>query len=219
MLNAMYNKKCLNLVVIDDHPMILEGLKSLLEQVNKFQLFSFTKGLAALGFIQENTVHIVLLDIVLNDGSGLDFCKEIKQKSPKTIVIGISNQAERSIIFRFLENGGNGYILKNADAEEIIQCIDNAINGEIALSKEVQRIMLAAPSNNLELPRLTKREQQVLALIAIGNTSVEIAETLFISVITVESHRRNLLQKFKAKNMIELVKIATENKLIANSSI
>lgn len=215
----MYNKKCLNLVVIDDHPMILEGLKSLLEQVNKFQLFSFTKGLAALGFIQENTVHIVLLDIVLNDGSGLDFCKEIKQKSPKTIVIGISNQAERSIIFRFLENGGNGYILKNADAEEIIQCIDNAINGEIALSKEVQRIMLAAPSNNLELPRLTKREQQVLALIAIGNTSVEIAETLFISVITVESHRRNLLQKFKAKNMIELVKIATENKLIANSSI
>ncbi|MBB1148663.1 response regulator transcription factor [Myroides sp. NP-2] len=215
----MYNKKCLNLVLIDDHPMILEGLKSLLEQANKFQLFSFTKGLAALGFIQENTVHIVLLDIVLNDGSGLDFCKAIKQKSPKTIVIGISNQAERSIIFRFLENGGNGYILKNADAEEIIQCIDSAINGEIALSKEVQRIMLAAPSNNLELPRLTKREQQVLALIAIGNTSVEIAERLFISVITVESHRRNLLQKFKAKNMIELVKIATENKLIANSSI
>ncbi|MDM1406374.1 response regulator transcription factor [Myroides sp. DF42-4-2] len=215
----MYNKTCLNLVLIDDHPMILEGLKSLLEQANKFQLFSFTKGLAALGFIQENTVHIVLLDIVLNDGSGLDFCKAIKQKSPKTIVIGISNQAERSIIFRFLENGGNGYILKNADAEEIIQCIDSAINGEIALSKEVQRIMLAAPSNNLELPRLTKREQQVLALIAIGNTSVEIAERLFISVITVESHRRNLLQKFKAKNMIELVKIATENKLIANSSI
>ena len=215
----MYNKKCLNLVLIDDHPMILEGLKSLLEQAKKFQLFSFTKGLAALGFIQENTVHIVLLDIVLNDGSGLDFCKAIKQKSPKTIVIGISNQAERSIIFRFLENGGNGYILKNADAEEIIQCIDSAINGEIALSKEVQRIMLAAPSNNLELPRLTKREQQVLALIAIGNTSVEIAERLFISVITVESHRRNLLQKFKAKNMIELVKIATENKLIANSSI
>ncbi|WP_286466122.1 response regulator transcription factor [Myroides sp. DF42-4-2] len=209
----------MNLVLIDDHPMILEGLKSLLEQANKFQLFSFTKGLAALGFIQENTVHIVLLDIVLNDGSGLDFCKAIKQKSPKTIVIGISNQAERSIIFRFLENGGNGYILKNADAEEIIQCIDSAINGEIALSKEVQRIMLAAPSNNLELPRLTKREQQVLALIAIGNTSVEIAERLFISVITVESHRRNLLQKFKAKNMIELVKIATENKLIANSSI
>ncbi|MGG5576948.1 response regulator [Myroides sp. C15-4] len=210
----MYPNDRLNLVIVDDHPMILEGLKSLLQQVGKFQLFSFTRGLAALDFIQENTADIILLDIVLNDGSGLDFCKAIKQKSPKTIVIGISNQAERSIIFRFLENGGNGYILKNADACEIIQCIDNAISGGIALSKEVQEIMLSASSNNVELPRLTKREQQVLESIAKGNTSAEIAEKLFISVITVETHRRNLLQKFKAKNMIELVKIATDNKLI-----
>lgn len=210
----MYKNDCLNLLIVDDHPMILEGFKSLLQQIGKYQLFSFTKGSAALDFIQENTAHIVLLDIVLNDGSGLDFCKAIKQKSPKTFVIGISNQAERSIIFRFLENGGNGYILKNADAYEIIQCIDTAINGGVALSKEVQEIMLSASSNNFELPRLTKREQQVLESIAKGNTSAEIAEKLFISIITVETHRRNLMQKFKAKNMIELVKIATENKLI-----
>ncbi|MCL9809069.1 response regulator transcription factor [Flavobacterium luminosum] len=210
----MYKNDDLNLVIVDDHPMVLEGLKSLLHQEEKFRIFAFTKGSSALDFIQENKTDIVLLDIVLSDGSGLNFCQLIKQKSPKTIVIGISNQAERSIIFRFLENGGNGYILKNADADEIIQCIDNAINGGIALSKEVQEIMLCTASNSFELPRLTKREQQVLESIAIGNTSAEIAEKLFISIITVETHRRNLLQKFKAKNMIELVKIATENKLI-----
>lgn len=204
----------LNLVIVDDHPMVLEGLKSLLDQEGRFRIFAFTKGSSALDFIQENRTDIVLLDIVLSDGSGLNFCQLIKQKSPKTIVIGISNQTERSIIFRFLENGGNGYILKNADADEIIQCIDNAINRGVALSKEVQGIMLSSASNSFELPRLTKREQQVLESIAIGNTSAEIAEKLFISIITVETHRRNLLQKFKAKNMIELVKIATENKLI-----
>lgn len=210
----MYNKNSLNLAIVDDHPMVLEGLKSLLQQSTKFQIFSFTKGAALLDFIQENRIDVLLLDIVLSDGNGLDFCKIIKQKSPKTIVIGISNQAERSIIFRFLENGGSGYILKNADAYEIIQCVENAIIGDLALSKEVQEIMLRPPANSFELPRVTKREQQILQAIAQGHTSVEIAEKLFISVITVETHRRNLLQKFKARNMIELVKIATENKLI-----
>lgn len=210
----MYNSGYLNLVIIDDHPMVLEGLKSLLDQQGQFTIFSFTKGTAALDFIQENKTDIVLLDIVLHDGSGLDFCQRIKQKSPKTIVIGISNQEERSIIIRFLENGGNGYILKNADAKEIVDCINHALNGHVALSKEVQRIMLHSPENNYDLPRLTKREQQILKAISEGCTSAEIAEELFISVITVETHRRNLLQKFKAKNMIELVKIAIENKLI-----
>lgn len=210
----MYNKNSSNLAIVDDHPMVLEGLKSLLQQSTKFQIFSFTKGAALLDFIQENRIDVLLLDIVLSDGNGLDFCKIIKQKSPKTIVIGISNQAERSIIFRFLENGGSGYILKNADAHEIIQCVENAIIGDLALSKEVQEIMLRPPANSFELPRVTKREQQILQAIAQGHTSVEIAEKLFISVITVETHRRNLLQKFKARNMIELVKIATENKLI-----
>lgn len=205
----------LNLVIVDDHPMILEGLKSLLDPIETFQIFLFTKGTAALDFIQENKIDIVLLDIVLSDGSGLDFCQLIKQKSPETIVLGISNQAERSIIFRFLENGGNGYILKNANAQEIIQCIEKARHGALALSQEVQDIMLRpSPQTFQLLPRITKREQQILKSISEGKTSAEVAEQLFISVITVETHRRNLMQKFKSKNMIELIKIAIENQMI-----
>lgn len=210
----MYDKNKIKLAIVDDHPMILEGLKSLLEKDTKFHVFSFTKGAAVLDFIQENKIDVVLLDIVLRDGNGLDFCKIIKQKAPQSIVIALSNQAERSIIFRFLENGGNGYILKNADSQEIIEGIEKALNGDLALSKEVQEIMLRTSVTDFELPRLTKREKQILQAIAKGNTSAEIAEQLFISVITVETHRRNLLQKFKAKNMMELVKIATENQLI-----
>jgi len=208
----MYSK--MKLAIVDDHPMILEGLKSLFLQHTNYTIFSFTKGAAIVDFIQENEIDIVLLDIVLSDGSGLDFCKTIKQKSPQTIVIAISNQAERSIIFRFLENGGNGYILKNADTEEIIKCIENSINGDLALSREVHEIILKPAIKNFEIPRITKREQQILQAIAQGFTSAEIAEKLFISIVTVETHRRNLLQKFGAKNMIELVRIATENNLI-----
>lgn len=210
----MYDKNKIKLAIVDDHPMILEGLKSLLEKDTKFHVFSFTKGAAVIDFIQENKIDVVLLDIILSDGNGLDFCKIIKQKAPQSIVIALSNQAERSIIFRFLENGGNGYILKNADSQEIIEGIEKALIGDLALSKEVQEIMLRTSVTDFELPRLTKREKQILQAIAKGNTSAEIAEQLFISVITVETHRRNLLQKFKAKNMMELVKIATENQLI-----
>lgn len=210
----MYDKNKIKLAIVDDHPMILEGLKSLLEKDTKFHVFSFTKGATVIDFIQENKIDVILLDIVLSDGNGLDFCKIIKQKAPQSIVIALSNQAERSIIFRFLENGGNGYILKNADSQEIIEGIEKALNGDLALSKEVQVIMLRTSVTDFELPRLTKREKQILQAIAKGNTSAEIAEQLFISVITVETHRRNLLQKFKAKNMMELVKIATENQLI-----
>ncbi|MFZ4861227.1 response regulator [Sphingobacterium sp. Mn56C] len=205
----------ITLAIVDDHPMILEGLKSLFSgDVDRYQLFFFTKGEALLDFIQENRVDVVLLDIVLNDGSGLDFCKLIKQKSKDTVLLGISNQEERSIIFRFLENGGNGYILKNADANEIVCCVEKAVAGELALSRKVQEIMLTPMEAPPQLPRLTKREQQVLQAISNGLTSADIAEKLFISVITVETHRRNLLQKFTAKNMFELVKIATENRLI-----
>ena len=210
----MYDKNKIKLAIVDDHPMILEGLKSLLEKDTKFHVFSFTKGTAVIDFIQENKIDVVLLDIVLSDGNGLDFCRIIKQKAPKSIVIAVSNQAERSIIFRFLENGGNGYILKNADSQEIIEGIEKALIGDLALSKEVQEIMLRSSVTDFELPRLTKREKQILQAIAQGSTSAEIAEQLFIAVITVETHRRNLLQKFKVRNMIELIKIATENQLI-----
>jgi len=202
------------IAVVDDHPMILEGIKSLIRREESLQLHAFSKGMTCIDFIQENHVDVVLLDIVLHDGNGLDFCKLIKQKSKHTKVIALSNQAERSIIFQFLQNGGNGYILKNADADEIVEGIYKVINNEVALSKEVQNIMISSASPSTEIPRLTKREHQILQAIANGETSAQIADSIFVSVITVETHRRNLMQKFNAKNMIEVVKMALSYHLI-----
>lgn len=202
------------IAVVDDHPMILEGIKSLVQNETKLQLYAFSKGNAFIDFIQENHVDVVLLDIVLQDGNGLEFCKLIKQKSIHTKVIALSNQAERSIIFQFLQNGGNGYILKNADADEIVNGIYSALNNQVALSLEVQNIMMSAAAPSSEIPRLTKREHQILQAVANGETSAQIADSLFVSVITVETHRRNLMQKFDAKNMIEVVKLALSYHLI-----
>lgn len=202
------------IAVVDDHPMILEGIRSLVKSEQNLQLYAFSKGNAFVDFIQENVVDLVLLDIVLHDGSGIDFCKIIKEKSPDTKVVALSNQAERSIIFQFLQNGGNGYLLKNADADEIIKGIYTALDHQVALSLEVQSIMMSNNTKATEIPRLTKREQQILQAIANGETSIQIAESLFVSVITVETHRRNLMQKFQAKNMIDVVKQALSFNLI-----
>lgn len=92
--------------------------------------------------------------------------------------------------------------------------MDQSLSGDLSLSKEVQEILLTQPTLVSGVPRLTKREQEILKAIAAGNTSADIAAMLFISVITVETHRRNLLQKFQAKNMIELVKTAVELNLL-----
>lgn len=202
------------IAVVDDHPMILEGIKSLIQQESELKLYAFSKGTAFVDFIQENHVDLVLLDIVLHDGNGIDFCQLIKEKSNHTKVVALSNQAERSIIFKFLQNGGNGYILKNADADEIVNGIHTALNDQVALSKEVQNIMINTNVKSVDIPRLTKREKQILQAIANGETSNQIAESLFVSVITVETHRRNLMQKFQAKNMIEAVKRAISYNLI-----
>lgn len=209
----MYSN-AIRLGMADDQPLILEGLKALLQQSNKFQFFSFTKGDALVDFIQENKLDVVLLDIVLSDGNGLDFCKVIKKKLPRSIVIAIGNIYDRRIIFRFLDSGGSGYILKNAGSQEIIQCIDKALGGGLALCSGVRDIMLSPAEPNYGLPRMTKREQEILEEVSKGHTTNEIAKRFFISNLTVETHRRNLLKKYEAKNMTELVRIAVENKLL-----
>lgn len=111
-----------------------------------------------------------------------------------------------------LQFGASGYILKNVDGGDLIKYIEEALKGEIVLSPEIKNIITT--SSHKKIPSITKREKQILSSIAEGETSQSIAEKLFISPLTVETHRRNLLQKFEAKNMAELIKLAMEWKMI-----
>ena len=206
-------KETIKVIIVDDHPVVLQGFAFMLQEVDGIELVGkFSNAESMLGFIQHNAADIVLLDINLPDKNGIDACLDIKSMNSAIKVIAISNINEYSIIRRMLDSGASGYILKNADAEEVISGIQKAINGEITLSRSIQ--LMFENHNAGDLPIVTRREKEVLSLLARGMSSIEIGEKIFISPLTVESHRRNLLQKFKVNNVAALIHKATEMKYI-----
>ncbi|ASZ12676.1 response regulator transcription factor [Chitinophaga pendula] len=205
-------KKEVALAIVDDHPVVLQGLQSLLEHERHLHVTGcFTTGTDFLNFLPDNVVDIVLLDITLPDVNGMDLCKKIKSIAADTAVLVLSNHSERSIVMQMLQNGASGYLLKNAPAGELLSCIQEVLNGQVAFSNAVKEILAKPGSTALKsLPRLTRREHEILQLIADGQTTADIANHLFLSPLTVETHRRNLLQKFEAKNVATLIKIAVQ---------
>ncbi len=210
----MENKR-INIVIADDHPIVIEGLKMMLNSQPFFHISeSFTSGLETISFIRSHEVDIILLDIALPDANGTELCREIKKISPETAVIMFSNRSERSIIMQSIQNGASGYLLKNTSIDELVVCIRGALSGNIVFCNETKQIISRPSSNDFPVPRLTKREKQILHMVAQGKTSAVIAEELFLSPLTVDTHRKNLLQKFQAKNSTELINRAVQMHLM-----
>lgn len=212
------NKKTINIAIIDDHPIVLEGLKKVLAGAYDYiSTICFTNGKSFLDYLKSEDVmvDIVLLDISLPDINGLLLCKEIKLIKPEVFVLAFSNHNERGTIMQMLQQGASGYMLKNIAVQEMVLCIDEAMQGNIAFSSEVKEIMAKPTLEDFQLvPILTKREKEILKLIADGSTSVTIAEKLYLSPLTIETHRRNLMQKFGVKNTAAMIKAATKHHLI-----
>lgn len=205
----------ITLAIVDDHPVVIEGLRALLEKRENIRIAGcFTNGSEMLGFLRNQAVDVILLDISLPDMHGADLCEEIKRRYPFICVLAISNHNERSIIMQMLQNGASGYVLKNASAEELTGAILDAISGKLALSEEIQSILARDTAPLRQTPRLTRREKEVLKLVAEGYTSPQIAEALSISPLTVETHRRNLMQKLEVGNSASLIRAAVEQRLI-----
>lgn len=198
--------------IIDDHPMVIEGVKSLLSDSEKIEVVgSATDGYVALEKLIENRADIILVDINLNDMNGIDLCRILKEKFPQVKVLGLSTFKERSYITRMIEAGASGYLLKNAAKDEIEEAVDLAYRGKLYLSMEVTEIITKPTSlQNNTVPLLTSREKEVLQLIAEGLTNNDIAAQLFISPLTVDSHRKNLLAKFGVKNTAAMIKYALD---------
>ncbi|HTI89233.1 MAG TPA: response regulator transcription factor [Puia sp.] len=206
----------IQVALVDDHPVLMEGLKTLLlNNMNVDIAGCFVNGGSILSFIEGHTLDIVLLDVVLPDISGITLCQKIKIKAPGTLVLIFSNHSERSMIMQAIQSGASGYLLKNASLEELRIGIHEALEGGIAFSKEVKEIMSRPSKNELEgPPQLTRREKQIIRLLAEGKTSIRIAGELSLSNHTVDTHRRNLMQKLGVKNTAELIKIAMLQQLI-----
>lgn len=203
-------------VIVDDHPIVISGIAGLLSDLNDIEIVEkFESGIALLDYIEDNKVDLILMDIFLPVINGVDLCKTIKQKHPKIVIIGMSSQSERSLVMQFIQNGGNGYILKNASFDEFKECIYKAIDGEIVFSEEVKTIISQPLSEDLEkIPGLSRRERDIALLLSQGKSTQEIADDLFLSFLTVQTHRRNILQKYKMKNVAELIAFLLKNNML-----
>ncbi|MBT1704633.1 response regulator [Chryseosolibacter indicus] len=207
----------IRLFIVDDHSLIIEGLRSALQHEQDIEVVGHAvNAVSCRSFFEGNTADVVLMDINLPDGNGIDLCTDLLITHPYLKIIALSTFSQRSYVSKMMENGARGYILKNTDIVEIHEAIRQAYKGNIFISKEAGNTLYKPQSSNDadEVLPLTRREKEVLKFIAEGFTAPEIAEKLFVSQLTIESHRRNLMAKLKAKNTAVLIKIAMDRCLI-----
>jgi DNA-binding NarL/FixJ family response regulator len=201
--------------IVEDHAVVTEGIRVLLQQESDI----LVKGQAATGadclrFFSSNRADVVLLDIGLPDGNGLDLCQQLKTKYPGLMLLALSTYSQGTYMNKFIENGGSGYLLKNASRTELVSAIRAVAKGKQYFSFEAGRIYKAAIDNKSRLPVLTRREQEVLKLVAEGLTNPEISQQLFISIDTVDTHRKNLYAKLNVKNTAQLIRYAIEQGIL-----
>lgn len=201
------------ILLVDDHTLILEGMKALLEQIQGIQVVG-TAGNAfdAIALLKKAEVDIAFVDINLPDVSGIELCSKITKEFPHTQVIALSTFKQRSYVTQMIGNGAAGYLIKSADRNEIETAIQSVLAGKMYFSSEIGNAPEA--TNESEVPTLTKREKEIMKLLAEGKTSNEIASQLFLSAYTVDTHRKNLLTKFEVNNTALLITMATKHGIV-----
>jgi len=203
-----------NLLIVDDHPMVVEGLRTMLQHLPHIKLqATAANAFEAMEALKQYKIDVALIDINLPDISGIELTARIRKEYPSVNLLALSTFTERSYISQMLQNGAIGYLVKSAGAEEIEQGILNAMEGKPFMSESLNlsgRSLQELP----QIPLLTRREKEVLKLIADGMTNQQIAEQLYLSLHTVDSHRKNLLTKFNLSNTASLIKTAAKMNLI-----
>jgi len=199
------------ILIVDDHPLIADGLKSLLAEYKICDDASWAaSGKDCMLKLQSGSFDLILLDISLPDINGIDLCKTIINEYPDSRILALTSFGEFNWVHGMMSNGSSGYLLKNAMPEEIVRGVETVMHGGTFLCHEVDILMKKETDKHIFL---TRRETEMLKLIAEGYTNPEIAEKLFLGSLTVKSYRKNLLFKLNAKNTAALVRIAIEQKL------
>jgi DNA-binding NarL/FixJ family response regulator len=198
--------------IVDDHPMVVEGIRSILLQMSDIEVAGHAMSAAScLGYFVNNTADLILLDINLPDQSGVEVCRTLLKRKSEVKIIALTNFDQLTYLQSMKDAGAKGYLLKNSSSDEIEKAITHVMSGrEFWLGKDNVRESIQDHNQML----LTRREVEVLKLIAEGLTNHEIAEKLFVSDSTVDSHRKNLISKLQVKNTASLVRVALEQKII-----
>lgn len=202
-----------NILVVDDHIMVIEGKKAILSKIPMVQLLETAANVVeAIAALKLQPIHIAFVNIN-PDISGIELCAKIKKELSAVHVLALSTFKQRSYVSQMIGNGASGYLLKSAGKEEIEQAIQDVLAGKMYFSIDINS-NAPAPADEDEPPTLTRRETEILQLIAQGMTNNEIAQKIFVSPYTVDTHHKNLLSKFDVGNTALLIKKATGCRLI-----
>jgi DNA-binding NarL/FixJ family response regulator len=215
----------IRVVIADDHKIIRVGLRGLLEREKDIQVVGEAESAEDIEkLLTTLQADVILMDIDLGETDGIVMTKKVKESHPSLQVLGLTMHEEPDYIIKMLEAGASGYLLKNAGREELLTAIHTVAKGDSYFSQKVSATLLQAVTRQKQAPGeprktsiqtpLSEREIEVLRLIAQEYSNGEIAEKLFISIRTVDTHRRNLLEKLQVKNTVGLVKYAISKGLI-----
>lgn len=210
----------IKLILADDHQILLDGIKAILEQDPALEVVgTAANGLQVLELLKKNTIDVLLLDLMMPIMDGLETTLHVKKQYPDVKILLLTTNDEGSIITSIFKRGATGYLLKNASQEILIQGIKDAYLGKKVLSAHLTAKMiesLSEPAKNKtgSIPRITKRELEVIKLIAKEYTTQEIADELFVSTNTVATHKRNLFVKMDVKNSVGMIKKAVDWQLL-----
>ncbi len=207
------------IIIADDHQIVRDGITAMLEDYDEIQV----KGEAANGeevleLCKTTDVDLIIMDLNMGSMGGIEATKRVKEKYPAIKILALTMMKDEQQIRDMVRAGGSGYIFKNSGIEGLVEAIETVMEGELYFSDEaVHSLVMNKPEVSSEdhgETALTDRELEVLELICREYTNKEIAEELYISVRTVDSHRRNLLQKTGAKNTAGLVRYAMKHNLL-----
>jgi DNA-binding NarL/FixJ family response regulator len=208
----------------DDHKIIIHGIQTLLNTVPNFEVVGFSlNGTTIFDDVTNNNADILVLDISMPEKDGIEVVKEFAEKGFPCKVIILSSYDDLKLIKEIMDLGVSGYLTKQCAGENIIEAVQAVANGEEYFCETIrEKIFNKAIKNNPKLnsykpnvnPLLTEREIEIIILIALEFSGKEISDQLFISINTVETHRKNIIKKLKAKNTIGIVKYAMNNHLV-----
>lgn len=208
----------IHLALVDDHQIVIDGILSLLKGDDRFHcVFSTTRPAEALERLRTEKVDILLTDVMMPELPGNLLARQVKQQFPGVKILALSMSGQGDLVDEMINQADiAGYVLKNVGKQELLQALEKIAGGGIYFSEEVLQELARTGERRRqkEEARLTAREVEIIRLIEKEYNNKQIAETLFISERTVETHRKNIFRKTETSSVIGLIKYAYEHKLI-----